>query len=185
MDNQTIIACLSTYPPRECGIATFSRDLIAAYNNLYLPQAEMRVVAMQAPGASLRYPKNLLGIIDQNNPKSYLKAASKLNNNNHVKLVNIQHEFGIFGGVWGEYLELFLKELNKPVVITLHTVLPNPEAVVLKRMATLENFASGVIVMTNRAKQILLSDYSFPEAGITVIPHGVHPQRYSTPRSEA
>lgn len=181
MDNQTVIVCLSTYPPRECGIATFSRDLITAYNNLYLPQAEMRVVAMQAPGARLRYPKNLLGIIDQNNPRSYLNAARKLNNNIHVKLVNIQHEFGIFGGVWGEYLELFLKELNKPVVITLHTVLPNPEAVVLKRMSVLEGFASGIIVMTKRAKQILLSDYHFPEAKITVIPHGVHPQRYSTP----
>src|SRR5579864_8977565 len=99
MDNQTIIACLSTYPPRECGIATFSRDLIAAYNNLYLPQAEMRVVAMQAPGARLRYPKNLLGVIDQDDLKSYIRAARKLNNNKRVKLVNIQHEFGIFGGL--------------------------------------------------------------------------------------
>ncbi|MEK7161306.1 MAG: glycosyl transferase family 1, partial [Patescibacteria group bacterium] len=116
MANYSVIACLSTYPPRECGIATFSRDLMAAYNNLYLPRAEMRVVAMQAPDAKLRYPKNLLGIIEHNNPASYAKIAKKLNRDKRVKLVNIQHEFGIFGGVWGEYVEIFLKELNKPAV---------------------------------------------------------------------
>ena len=141
----------------------------------------MRVVAMQAPGSSLRYPKNLLGIINQDDPKSYISAARKLNNNKHVKLVSIQHEFGIFGGLWGEYLELFLKELAKPIVLTLHTVLPNPEPIVLKRMAALESFASGLIVMTNRSRQILVNDYHFPEAKITVIPHGIHPLLYRSP----
>ena len=181
MDNQIIIACLSTYPPRECGIATFSRDLTVAYNNLYLPGAEMRVVAMQAPGSLLRYSKNLLGIINQDDPKSYISAAKKLNNNKRVKLASIQHEFGIFGGFWGEYLELFLKELAKPSVITFHTVLPNPDPVLLKRMETLKSLASGFVVMTNSSKQILAADYGFPEAKITVIPHGIHPLLYSSP----
>ena len=181
MDNQTIIACLSTYPPRKCGIATFSRDLTEGYNNLYLPQAEMRVVAMRAPGERLRYPKNVLCVIDQENPQSYIATARKLNKNPAVKLVSVQHEFGIFGGLWGEYLELFLKELKKPAVITLHTVLPNPEPIVLKRMAALEAFASGFIVMTNSSRQILLADYLIPEAKITVIPHGIHPLRYGSP----
>jgi len=180
MDYKTIIACLSTYPPRECGIATFSRDLVMAYNNLYLPQAEMRVVAMRAPGEDLRYPKNLLGIINQNNPKSYVAAAKKLNRDKRVRLISIQHEFGIFGGLWGEYLELFLKELAKPSVITFHTVLPNPDPILLKRMETLRSLVSGFIVMTNSSKQILAADYGFPEAKITVIPHGIHPLLYSS-----
>lgn len=181
MNKQTIIACLSTYPPRECGIATFSRDLTDAYNNLFLPQAEMQIVAMQAPGERLRYPKNVLCVIEQNNQQSYIAAARRLNSDKNIKLVSIQHEFGIFGGVWGEYLELFLKELAKPVVVTLHTVLPNPDPLVLKRMAAIEAFASGVIVMTYLSKEILLSDYNFPEAKITVIPHGIHPQLYGSP----
>lgn len=182
MNNQSLIACLSTYPPRECGIATFSRDLVTAYNNLYMPQAQMRVVAMRAPGERLRYSKNLLGFIDQDKPRSYIAAAQKINKNPNIKLVSIQHEFGIFGGPWGGYLELFLKELKKPTVATLHTVLPNPDPIVLKRMAALEHFTSGFIVMTNRSKQILLSDYHVPQGKITVIPHGIHPLRYGSPK---
>ena len=142
----------------------------------------MRVVAIKAPGERLRYPKKMLGVIDQDDPKSYVRAARKLNKNKRVKLVNIQHEFGIFGGVWGENLELFLKKLAKPVVITFHTVLPSPEPVVLKRVAALKGFASGIIVMTARAKKILVADYSIPETKITVIPHGIHPQLYISPR---
>ena len=141
----------------------------------------MRVVAMQAPDAKLRYPKNLLGIIEHNNPASYAKIAKKLNRDKRVKLVNIQHEFGIFGGVWGEYVEIFLKELNKPAVITFHTILPEPEPIVLKRMSALASLASGFIVMTANAKQILITDYHFPETKITVIPHGIHPQLYISP----
>ena len=181
MANQSVIVCLSTYPPRECGIATFSRDLVVAYNNLYLPGAEMLVVAMQAPGAKLRFPKNLLGVVEHNNPKSYLEVAKKLNRDKRVKLVSIQHEFGIFGGVWGEYVEIFLKELKKPAVITFHTILPEPQEIVLTRMSALANLASGFIVMTAKAKEILISDYHFSEDKITVIPHGIHPQLYISP----
>ena len=182
MNNQILIACLSTYPPRQCGIATFSEALVTAYNNLYLPEAEMRVVAMQAPGARLGYSKNVLGVIDQEKPKSYIAAARKLNSNARVKLVTIQHEFGIFGGIWGQYLELFLKKITKPVVVTLHTVLPNPQPVVLERITALGAFVSGIIVMTNRSKQILMSNYNIPEHKITIIPHGIYPQRYNSPR---
>ncbi len=181
MANKSVIACLSTCPPRECGIATFSRDLVSAYNDLYLPGAEMMMVAIQAPGAKLRYPKNLLGVIEHNNPESYLAIAKKLNRDKRVKLISIQHEFGIFGGVWGEHVEIFLKELKKPAVITFHTILPEPQGIVLTRMSTLVNLASGFIVMTAKAKEILISDYHFPEAKITVIPHGIHPQLYITP----
>src|SRR3989338_3931409 len=77
--NKILIICIGTYPPRQCGIATFSQDLVTAYNNLFLPEIEIRMVAMQAPKAKLKYQKNVLFTIEQDNPKSYILAARKLN----------------------------------------------------------------------------------------------------------
>ncbi|HAG27444.1 TPA: glycosyl transferase family 1 [Patescibacteria group bacterium] len=173
-----LIACLSTYPPRECGIATFSQDLVTAYNNLFSPHNAMGVVAMHNDTVDSKYPVEVLFTIDQQDQQSYIKAADRLNSDEQILLVNIQHEFGIFGGDWGEYLEIFLQRINKPVITTLHTVLPNPDQKVIGRMNVLVKYSAELVVMTERSKQILLSDYKVRASKITIIPHGIHPQLY-------
>jgi len=122
------IVHVSTYPPRECGIATFTQDIVRAFDDLYLPREESKVVAMNIDEVTkYQYDSHVIDQIPQQSKSEYIRAAERLNKMDHVRLVSIQHEFGIYGGNWGEYVIDFLAALRKPVVITMHTVLPEPE----------------------------------------------------------
>ncbi len=119
---------LSTFPPRECGIATFTQDLATAFDNRYSPREESRIVALNIDEHTrYTYSKKVIIQFSQTRRESYRLVAEKLNNDSAVKIISIQHEFGIFGGEFGEYLIDFLEAIKKPVCVTLHTVLPEPE----------------------------------------------------------
>lgn len=173
------IAYVSTFPPRECGIATFTNDLIDNLDRLYSPTMESKVIAMnvQAIG-EYHYPKKVIFQINQSEPNEYIKAARQINNNPKIKLVNIQHEFGIFGGNFGGYILKFIEECVKPVVITFHSVLPEPNNELREAVCNLITLSKNVVVMTNFSKQILMKDYGIPEEKIKIIPHGIHPVIY-------
>lgn len=178
------IVYLSTFPPRECGIATFTDDLANYFNQLFAPAIESKVIAMNLDEVSrFHYPKKVIDYIAQNNRDQYKKMAEKLNALQQVKLVSIQHEFGIFGGEWGDFLIDFVTALTKPLVITFHTVLPSPDKKLLQVVKDLATSASKISVMTNLSKKILTSDYGISESKITIIPHGIHPVPYSLPKS--
>ena len=170
------IVYITTYPPRECGIATFSADLVESFDELFVPREETKVIAMAAEGFSPQtYPDKVISQISENNPTDYFEAAKMLNDMSQVKLVSIQHEFGIFGGHDGENILLFLDEIKRPVAITFHTVLPHPtdhQKMLVHRMI---ERADRVIVMTHSSKQILESVYAAPHEKVRVIPHGIHP----------
>jgi len=171
------IVYVSTFPPRECGIATFTEDLTNSFDEMYNPREEAKIVAMNLDKTSL-YPydkKKVIFQISQPDEKSYIKAAQYLNNLNQVAIVNIQHEFGIFGGSYGSHLLVFLRELQKPVVITFHTVLPTPNKELHDIVFAINNHICGIIVMTESSKNILIKDYSIDPDKISVIPHGIHP----------
>ncbi len=185
LNKKDIIISLGTFPPRQCGIATFSKDLLTAYNHLFLPPAAMKVVAMQSPNEKIKYPKTVLFTINQDETQSYLDAANKINKNPQVKLVSIQHEFGIYGGIKGSYLELFLGAIKKPVVVTFHTVLPSPDPGFINSVRKIVKLSHGIVVMTELSREILITDYRIPKAKITIIPHGIHPQSYISTSSEA
>ncbi len=179
------IVYLSTYPPRECGIGTFTQDLTRAFDELYVPREESKVVALNANGViGYNYSKRVILQIDQYKKDRYKEAAEKLNAMPHVKLVNIQHEFGILGkdGEYGNNLLEFLKVIEKPVVITFHTVLPGPNPILREAVIAQSAFAKSIIVMTELSKEILMRDYQIPEEKITIIPHGIHPVSYTTGR---
>lgn len=170
------VVYLSTFPPRECGIATFTEDLMDAFDKMYNPREEAKVIAMNFDELSqYNYDeKRVIFEIPQPDSQSYLKAAEYLNKQPQVTLVNVQHEFGIFGGPYGSNLLLFLKKLTKPSVITFHTVLPGPNPELRETVVALNSRVSSIVVMTETSKKILLADYGIEESRIKVIPHGIH-----------
>jgi glycosyltransferase involved in cell wall biosynthesis len=179
------IAFLSTYPPRECGIATFTRDLVEACDDLFLPHEETKIIAMQEDAMTgRRYSKKVIGTITHSVQAEYRQAARKLNSLAQVKLVCIEHEFGIFGGSYGVFLLDFLDQLTKPVCITLHTVLPAPNDEMKAVVQKLGNRVDMITVMTRLSKEILVAEYSLDESKIRIIPHGIHPAAYSEGQKE-
>jgi glycosyltransferase involved in cell wall biosynthesis len=115
--------------------------------------------------------------IRQGLPDSYRAAAAALNASD-VDVVSLQHEFGLYG-VWGDpfqdHLVSFLETLRKPLVTTLHSVLPQPSASVLAAVRRIAQRSHEVVVMADRARSLLIDDYGVSPRSITVIPHGVPP----------
>ena len=175
------IVCLSTFPPRQCGIATFTADLTKAMDQMFGSAVKSKIVAMNLTEVShFPYPDKVIARISQPREADYVEAANKLNQLKEVKLVNIQHEFGIFGGKYGSYLLLFLEKLHKPVVTTLHTVLPAPNEKMRNVVQSIAKYSKGIVVMTHSSKEILRKEYGLGADQIQVIPHGIHHAAYIT-----
>lgn len=174
------IAYVSTFPPRACGIATFTADLVAATENLFMPEIGSLAVAMISDaGSEKNYGKNVRLFINENQPEEFITAAHALNAMGEVKLVNIQHEFGIFGQNWGANLLHFLQEIKKPVVVTFHTILPKPDSELKQRVVDIAEKSAGLVVMTALSKEILTEQYGILSGKIEIIPHGIHLLDYS------
>jgi hypothetical protein len=133
INNSTFkIAFLSTYPPQKCGIATFTQDLIRELKKL--PQITPVVIAVRDD--YYKYDSDVIFSIPQQDRQSYTVIADKINLSD-IDAVVIEHEYGIFGGDSGEYLLDFVNKLQKPLLTTLHTVLPKPEKIQQKILACL------------------------------------------------
>ena len=163
------IAMLSTYAPRQCGIATFAQDLVESIAKAR-PDAEI-VVAGMNDGRVYDYPEHVRLSIDQDDLDAYEAAADALNRLD-IDILSVQHEFGIYGGPAGSYLLALLRRVRAPVVTTLHTVLetftPEQEAVIEELVA----LSSTVVVMSERAVRFLVAQ-GVPQEKITFIPHGI------------
>ncbi|HOJ93375.1 MAG TPA: glycosyltransferase family 4 protein [Dictyoglomaceae bacterium] len=165
------VAFLSTYPPEECGIATFTYDLVNAIDQ-YFPYFKTRIIAMEESDKEYEFDDKVIFKIKDSEPEDYILIAKCVNESN-IDIINIQHEFGIFGGKEGEYLELFLNNVEKPVVTTLHTVLPQPEEGQKKMIQKIAQKSEKLVALSNTAVQFLNNSYRVPEKKITVIHHGV------------
>jgi glycosyltransferase involved in cell wall biosynthesis len=178
------IAFVSTYVPKQCGMATFTHDMAtAASQAMGVPLGEnpnVRIVAVHDPQDAFLYGPEVGFLIRQRQRKDYAEAAEYLNIS-PVNAVCIQHEYGIFGGDDGKYILDLLEGLRKPVVSIFHTVLSNPsegQKNTLKRIAEL---SSHVTVMAKRAKAMLADAYGVPPEKITHIYHGVPDLPYLDP----
>lgn len=172
---------VSTFPPRECGIATFTQDLTRAIDNLFAPAVESKIVAMNIQRISkYYYSKKVVFQINQSHEEDYIKVAEQINKRENIKLVNIQHEFGIFGGEYGAHLLKFTQSIKKPIVTTFHSVLPTPDPQMREVVRQLSQHSASLIVMTQFSKEILVRDYEIENDKIRVIPHGIHPTMYET-----
>lgn len=173
---------MGTYPPRECGIATFTKDLITAMDKRFNPKVESKIIAMDKESSkNFEYPNKVIYRINDDQVQEYIDTAKKINMSDDIKLVYIQHEYGIFGGNEGDFLLDFLKNLKKPVVLTLHTVSDNPHPHKKNVTQELIKHSSAVIVIIKKAKEVLIKEYGIDENKIFVIPHGIHPVPFKHP----
>jgi len=175
------VAYLSTYPPRECGIATFCEDLIhATGGGGAFPEAV--VITMEGGARYHRYSRPVVHVVDDRNEKDY-QAAAEFINDSPADVVSIQHEFGIYGGLEGRGIYRFLDALRKPVVTNLHTVLPEPDQKTRDMVRALAEKSERVMVMNPIASQILSRDYGVSLKKLAFIHHGAPPP--STGQREA
>ncbi|MCZ6493023.1 MAG: glycosyltransferase family 4 protein [Planctomycetota bacterium] len=165
------ITFIGTSLPRQCGIATFTGDLSDALARTFR-QAEVFVVPVNDIKEGYDYPDRVWFEITEKDVASYRRAADFLNINN-VDVVNLQHEFGIFGGPAGSHILILLRELRMPTVITLHTILHEPEPTQRAVMEELAELSDGLVVMTNRSAELLREVYGIEEHKIEIIPHGI------------
>src|SRR3989344_1539163 len=122
------ILYLASFPPRECGIATFTQDLSSAFDKKFNPAIKSRIAALNDESHTIyNYGNKVIDQIVATELPEYVKLAKRINARDDIKIVNIQHEFGLFGGVWGDYIIPFLQALEKPVVITFHSVMSEPD----------------------------------------------------------
>jgi glycosyltransferase involved in cell wall biosynthesis len=165
---------ITSYPPRECGIATYSQDLLKALRNKFSQSFSLKVCALEAGKTKNIYPGEVKYIFDTHDLSKYTKLAYTINNDDNIKVVLLQHEFGFFQQDAQKALLQFLYSLTKPAVVVFHTVLPNPNDIAKLNIRNIVAACSSIIVMTKNAAQILQTDYDVSDEKIRVIAHGTH-----------
>jgi glycosyltransferase involved in cell wall biosynthesis len=171
--NLSEILFITSYPPRVCGIATYSQDLIKALDNKFSNSLSIKVCALESGDAGYLYGSEVKYILKTSLADEYEKLALKINNDNCIKIVLIQHEFGFYN-LQEHPFQQFLNNLSKPVVIVFHTVLPNPDKLFKTKVQKIAQACESVVVMTKNSAQVLIDSYDVPEQKITVIAHGTH-----------
>lgn len=168
----TRVAFLGDYVPRQCGIATFTRDLCEAVSAASEAEAECYAGAVNDRVEGYDYPPRVRFELLEKDIDSYRRAADFLNFNN-TDVLCVQHEFGIYGGAAGSHLLALLKEVRMPVVTTLHTLLREPNAAQRKVMNEISQRSDHLVVMARIGAEILREVYGVPDSKIHVIPHGI------------
>lgn len=164
------IAIIGNYPPRQCGIATFTKDLKDGFKKIGISTT---VVAMNDGLNRYDYPDDVVFEIEQNVIPSYIHAAQFLNTNAFDAVI-LQHEFGIFGGDDGMYIIQLLLRLRIPVVTTFHTVIDNPTKNQRKVVTEIARYSRKLVSISQKGIELLCDVYGLPKDQCTHIHHGVH-----------
>lgn len=165
-------ACLvGTAPPRRCGIATFTDDLRAALTAAR-PDAPAVQVALTDVGGAYDYGTDVVFEIQASQRSDYRTAAAFIDSSD-VDVVCVQHEFGIFGGPSGRHVDELLEHVQAPVVTTLHTVLAHPSPELREATRRLAGRSDAIVVLADRAVDLLVDGCGIDPAMVHVIPHGV------------
>ena len=168
LDGRRVIprtAFVSTYPPRRCGIATFTHDLATAVG-------DREIVALHLADGPGPYPGEVHHRIRSDVRADYVSAAGALDRCG-VDVVSIQHEYGIWGGEAGSYVLDFVHRLRMPFVVTLHTVLRSPSFLQRAVLAELVDVAAVSVVMSQAGASLLTRAYGVDPARLEIVPHGV------------
>ena len=165
------IALIGDFLPRQCGIATFTTDLLEALS-VESSESNCYAVVMNDVPEGYPYPPQVRFEVSDKRLPDYQLAADFLNVNK-VDVVCVQHEFGIYGGNHGSYLLTLLRSLRMPVVTTLHTVLTEPKQGQRSVIEEISRISDRLVVMSHKARNILHEVYGVPEEKIVQIHHGI------------
>ena len=165
------VALIGNFLPRQCGIATYTTDTYLALTDRF-PGMKVDVYAMDDRPGGYDYPPEVTGSIPQEERAAFLETARKIETSG-AQAIWVQHEYGIFGGSAGEHILALLDRVSLPVIVTLHTILENPNDDQRRVMEGLLKRAARVIVMAEIGRQILLDVYGANPKAIMMIPHGV------------
>jgi len=162
---------MGSFPPRECGIATFTKDVVDSYDRAF--GTTSGVIALDEPGGESRlYKAGVVARLAQDDRAAYKRAAAFVNEH-PAQLINIQHEYGLFGGPNGEWFLDFLDALEKPAVTSLHTVLPEPTPEHREVTRHICDRSDAIVVLSQTGKNILIETYGVDPNKVNVIHHGV------------
>ncbi len=165
------IAFLGDYPPRKCGIATFTNDLYSSVAKDF-PTIRCSVVSVNDVEGGYDYPTEVRFEIEEQDLTSYERAADFLNITD-VDVICVQHEFGIFGGPAGSHVLALLRGLRIPIVTTLHTILDEPNTEQRRVMHELVRLSTRLVVMTEKSRELLQEVEHVSPSKIDLIPHGI------------
>jgi len=165
------VAVIGNYLPRQCGIATFTTDLVEGLS-AEAPDINCWAVAMNDKPEGYPYPEKVRFEINQNKLTDY-SVASQFLNISQTDIVCLQHEYGLFGGPAGSHLLRLLGDLRMPVVTTLHTILKDPAPEYRDVMCKLSDLSDKLVVMSLKAFDFLKDIYAVPEEKIAFIHHGI------------
>ena len=180
------IAYIGTYPPRECGIGTFTQNLhhsTIKHNTRRKGSVEGFIVAMDDHEQTYDYPEEVKLSIRQEHQRDYLKAA-KFINFSGADICILEHEFGIFGGENGVYILPLLHRLEIPLIVTLHTILKSPTSKQKTVLQEICKLGHKVVVMSHKAIEFLTTIYNVDKSKIEYIEHGVPDLQYNQHESK-
>lgn len=167
------ILFITSWPPRECGIATYSYDLVNALDKMFGHSFALTICPLESDQEKHTYKEKNKFNLNADWPGAFFRLAQSINHDTDTCMVVVQHEFGFFKKTEPDFAR-FLRMLNKPVLIVFHTVLPRPDEAMRSMVREMAGIAESVIVMTHSSAAILAGDYALPVGKITVIPHGTH-----------
>lgn len=167
------ILFITSWPPRECGIATYSYDLVSALDKMFGHSFTLTVCPLESDQEKHTYKEKTKFSLNADWPGALFRLAQSINHDTDISMVVVQHEFGFFKKTEADFTR-FLRMVNKPVLIVFHTVLPKPDAALRSMVQEMAGIAESVIVMTHSSAAILVAEYDLPVKKIKVIPHGTH-----------
>jgi glycosyltransferase involved in cell wall biosynthesis len=167
-ENCIVVAHVSTYPPRECGLALYTKALV---ENMSSDRFIHVVLAVDDGKPRYQYNHSVDFVISANKSSDFTEAARFLNQS-QSSVVSLQHEYGIFGGDWGRCILGMTSSLRKPLITTFHTILSNPPQLAKETLVELASTSKYVVVTLRKAARLLTDVYGIPESKVRIIQHG-------------
>ena len=178
------IRIISTYPPRRCGLGTFSRDLADALEHFTGEIGNIRVATIDKDHLQYSIPVDL--VVDQYDPQSWQYATkdvlTRAGESVNPTVILLQHEYGLdpdekgLDGDGTNFVQM-AKAFHEKGLITLvylHTVLDKPDLHQKTVLQELAKNSDSLIVTTESAIELLNSSlYGISHAKLKHIDHGI------------